>query len=204
MIPPTGRCGEPLRSRRPATGALRNFVSLAVVTLALAGCAAIEEDVRKIFTTEQSGSDIPAPPAPDVQTPARPAVTPPSVTPRPKPSNRAIASAPSDAPSDAPKGEAPTGAGTELSPEAILGLDEIGVARLLGLPGAQHEAPPARIWTYVRDDCAFNVYFYLNLDSETFQALRYDSVPQGTASTDTRECFSQIVAARRQAKGTEG
>ena len=192
-------------SAKPDTSGDRRPVRLVAATLAallLAGCGTVEEDIKSIFSGEEAAAGT-ATASAEAQAAPPPA---PSVRPRLKPTGPAAAPPPiahdaPDAPAPpagaAPSPAAPAQVGSRTStgnPDELIGLEESGVLALLGYPGQLREQPPAKIWTYSADLCQFNIYFYLNLESQTFRALRYESTGRSGASTTSHECYATITA----------
>jgi hypothetical protein len=84
----------------------------------------------------------------------------------------------------------------EVRPQSVVGLTENALARWLGAPANTREESPARIWRYEGIDCAFDVYFYLDLVSREFRALRYEV--KGSSNDDQR-CLQPVFAGRGSA-----
>lgn len=81
-----------------------------------------------------------------------------------------------------------------FDPNTLIGLDRRETARLLGDPTEIRDEPPSRVWIYRSGECAFRIFFYLDLASEEFHALAYE-VTTGDASDEAiKACLSRIEA----------
>ena len=138
---------------------------------------------------------------------------PPVAMPRTKPGQTIakVETAPVAPPAAAtPENEAPakaaatTDATPDADPEDLVGMDEPMVEATLGLPSTARDVPPAIIWHYLANDCVVSVYFYLNLESQVFQVLRYEIVPRTTATIDGATCYQSLNQARRMSRRQEG
>jgi hypothetical protein len=88
-----------------------------------------------------------------------------------------------------------------FNPDGLIGLNQDETRHLLGGPTSTREEPPARVWIYESTDCSLHVFFYLDLASQTFQALAYDVKTKDESDHSTRACLVQLqteyVARRR-------
>jgi hypothetical protein len=103
-----------------------------------------------------------------------------------EPSLAAVPSSPGDPPLPVP----PV---AEARPERVVGLTENALAQWLGPPANTREESPARVWRYEGIGCAFDVFFYLDLVSREFRALRYEV--KGSSNDDQR-CLQPVFAGR--------
>lgn len=99
-----------------------------------------------------------------------------------------IASLPT--PADLPP---PVDPAQEVRPQRVVGLTENALAQWLGPPANTREESPARVWRYEGIECAFDVFFYLDLVSREFRALRYEV--KGSSNDDQR-CLQPVFAGR--------
>jgi hypothetical protein len=136
----------------------------------------------------------PPPPAPPPPQPAMPAAVTrlPSPPPRkpPPPQGPSLARLP-----PATEGEpapAPTG-----SFDQLVGLDQPQVAALLGEPDASADAPPATIWRYGDTTCDVDIYFYLDLQSQTMRALHYEVRNHDLSERPDQRCYDALAGERR-------
>ena len=181
---------------RPSLAVLRRWSAKLAIIGALtlvSGCADWEKDFKNLITSDDlladSDTDDGAQVDFDVEN-AEPA--PPPLLPKERP--------------DKPTSDQVTAVEEPplADPEQLIGLDERGVEMILGPPGTEREVPPAKIWQYSVIDCVISVYFYLNLESQAFQALRYEIVPRPGSPLEGRECYAQLEASRRTVQKNEG
>jgi hypothetical protein len=170
-----------------------------------------------------TGCVAPAPPPPpQAALPAPPAEPLPKPPPRKPPAPSTAAAAPSAAPSTpveaaalepeaAPPAEDPPPqlAAIEPPPPAqpppaptprptrLIGLNQPEVAQLLGEPQSRAEAPPATIWRYDSSNCALDVYFYLDLQSQAMRALHYEVRSHDAAERSAQRCYETLLSERR-------
>lgn len=85
-----------------------------------------------------------------------------------------------------------------LEPQALVGLGEDDVNRLLGKPGELRNDPPAMVWQYVAGDCRLDLFFYLDLKSQDFRALAYSFDPKANTDGAKRACLDKIQEAYRE------
>jgi hypothetical protein len=162
---------------------------IALVLLA-AGCSGWEDDLRQLVSTE----DVTTMNDADVER---------------HPTNEPVPPQPPTVPTTKPTQPAHDSASAMLEkgpadPDDLIGLNERAVESILGAPGVKRDVPPAKIWQYSVIDCVVSVYFYLNLESQDFQALRYEIVPRPGAPVDGKECYAQLEARQREAKNYDG
>ncbi|MCP4328557.1 MAG: hypothetical protein GY791_09000 [Alphaproteobacteria bacterium] len=178
-------------SRFGGRGTAKHAVAVAAILL-LAGCEGWKEDIRSIVAyggDEDNSSELA-----DRHPEELKETPPPSIVPKPRP-DLGITQGP-----DAFSADDAYGA----DPEELIGRNERQVKATLGTPAAQRDVPPAKIWHYSEDDCVISVYFYLNLESQVFQALRYEIVERPRSAIEGRECYAMLVASRRQPQKREG
>jgi hypothetical protein len=127
------------------------------------------------------------------QTTAPAAVTalplPPPRKPTPPGPNLARLPPPSAAPGAEPAG--PAGF------DRLIGLDQPHVADLLGDPHSRAESPPATIWQYAGTDCEVDVYFYLDLQSQTMRVLHYEVRSHDLPERSVQRCYDALASERR-------
>jgi hypothetical protein len=169
--------------------------ALAAATLALAGCVA-----------------TPPSPPPQAALPSAPAAPLPKPPPRKPPPPSAAPAAAAEEPAAAPAPPAPEVAA--LPPPApvqppsapaaplprldrLIGLNQPEVAQILGEPKSRAEAPPATIWRYDASDCALDVYFYLDLQSQAMRALHYEVRSHDAAERSAQRCYETLLDERR-------
>lgn len=183
---------------------------LLLAVLLLAGCPGTTD----VPTASLPGAAVPtartplAIPVPKVK-PAPPPALPPVVegvssAPPPEAPSDAITQpvrlpdAVSNAVSTAAPGTVPIAVPTAvptLDPRTIVGLDQVQTRRLLGIPAATEEAPPAKVWRYAKGDCTLEVFFFMDMTSaKDFRALSYDMKSSQNVPDHDNRCFAQLVA----------
>jgi hypothetical protein len=159
--------------------------------------------------------DIAAPPAVDANLPVPPPrkPAPPSTviarlppgeqqpeSPAPGPAP-AQAVPPREAAPEAPSGRAPEPQAA-VPPRAsgafdrLIGLDQQHMVALLGSPRQRAESAPATIWRYSGPQCELDVYFYLDLQSQTLRALHYEVRSHEPSERPTKPCYDELVGER--------
>jgi len=131
---------------------------------------------------------------PPVQTAAPAAVTalpppPPRKPPPPAAPGPDLARLPPPADEVAPAG----GAGFDR----LIGFDQSHVTELFGDPRTRADSPPATIWQYAGTDCEVDVYFYLDLQSQTMRVLHYEVRSHDLPERSVQRCYDALVSERR-------
>lgn len=81
------------------------------------------------------------------------------------------------------------------TPEALVGLSEGEMAKLLGTPVSREEASPGRVWRYAKGGCRLDVFFFMDMtQSQDFRALSYDMKSNPNGPDSDRQCFAQLLA----------
>lgn len=81
--------------------------------------------------------------------------------------------------------------------EQLVGLDQPHVAALLGEPETRADAPPASIWRYAGATCDVDIYFYLDLQSQTMRALHYEVRSHDLSDQPAQRCYDVLARERR-------
>lgn len=97
--------------------------------------------------------------------------------------------------------ELPTEAGDGKAPdiEKLVGLDFDATQALLGEPALDEVQPPARVWAYNGTGCVLNIFFYPNVDGQSYRALTYEVKGAEDTPERVRQCFAELV---QEKKGT--
>ncbi len=132
--------------------------------------------------------ETPPPASPEAE--AAPAVAPP-----------AAAREPAAAPEPAPPETAALPPEPEIDddPARLLGLDEVGLAKLLGQPDLKRREPPAEIWQYRGGSCVFDVFLYAQAGAAAANGPRvtYLEARDGAARRiAARACLNELLRAR--------
>jgi hypothetical protein len=150
-----------------------NLTVATVAVLALSGCEAMN---AALYTHKTESA--PAPVEYPAQTNAAPVSTPTAdLRPGVKP------------PSPLPK----------VDPKSLVGKNQGDVRDILGPPTMTQNAAPATIWRYSTQTCSFDVFFYMDLGTNTLRALTYDAKPTDAGSNDeiASQCLGAIQSTNR-------
>ena len=150
----------------------------------LGGCTVLH-DVRDWFSREQK----PAIPV-SVKPVAVPPEPPPTQLPKPKPAAR-----------EPVKPEKPERL-AEVDPNSLIGLDPPNVEKLLGSPTRVSKSDISLVWTFSAPSCSFQIFFYPDLKTSAFHALKYGGVDgNGTQLATSELCIRGILTAKTNAPG---
>ena len=105
------------------------------------------------------------PPPAAVEAPAPVRVRPPVPRPKPEPPT-------AEAPEPSP------GVMRQSAPVVLAGLDAEAVRGLLGPPVHETDTAPTRVWRYVAEGCAVDVYFVFDVAENAFRALHAETPPR--------------------------
>jgi hypothetical protein len=78
-----------------------------------------------------------------------------------------------------------------IDPKSLVGKNQSDIRDLLGPPTTTQNAAPATIWRYSAQSCALDVFFYMDLGTNTLRALTYDSKHTEAGAND--EAVSQCL-----------
>jgi hypothetical protein len=144
-----------------------------------------------------------SPPLEAPEAAAAPALAPPAET--AEPAATAPAGGGETAEPPAPEPAAPETAALPAEPEIdddparLLGLDDAGLAELLGQPDLKRREPPAEIWQYRGGSCVFDVFLYAPAGTAAAGGPRvtYLEARDGAARRiATRACLNELLRAR--------
>jgi hypothetical protein len=89
---------------------------------------------------------------------------------------------------------------TIIDPGQLIGLEPGAVQKLLGAPAQVRNDEFAREWVYAASGCSFRVFFYPNIKTASFRALKYGSDDGNGELIDTSDlCIRHILTARNDA-----
>jgi hypothetical protein len=152
---------------------IRPWGATAVVVLGLSACSlseSVDLDIFNVKTQDQGA-------APDGSGQARSGEA--QIPPMPRRKPPEVAALPAGA--------------LDVDPELVVGLDFIATEALLGVPAAQVEQPPAKIWAYDGGHCVLNVFFYPSLGDNVFRVLTYE-VTSGEHAAGSRKPGAKLGA----------
>lgn len=76
--------------------------------------------------------------------------------------------------------------------KTIIGESENGVKALFGAPHDVVPKFPGHIWKYATDVCDMDIFFYLDIASDTYRVLTLDITPE----TETENCYGSLANAK--------
>ena len=170
---------------------VRTFVVSLVAIAAssvLGGCA-ILHDVGQWFH-----HDTPPPPA--IATPVETPPPPPTQVPKPKPAVREAARP------EKPEKPEKLERLAEVDPNTLIGLDPPTVEKVLGTPSKISKSDISLVWTFSAPNCSFQIFFYPDLKTSAFHALKYGGIDGNGAQLAMSEvCIRGILTAKTNAPG---
>ena len=86
-----------------------------------------------------------------------------------------------------------------IDPKSLVGLAPAAVEKLLGAPSSVSKGDPSLVWTYAGQGCAFQIFFYPDLKTASFHALKYGSTGGGNDPPDS--CIRGILTVRSNGPG---
>lgn len=111
--------------------------------------------------------------------------------PLPRPEDEVPPPKPARVPRPGPQSEA-------VQPETLIGHGPDRVTDLLGTPAEVREEPPATVWVYNHGECKLEVFFYMDMESESLRSLAID-VKGGVASEATKQaCLARFLSQPEQ------
>ena len=120
-----------------------------------------------------------------------PTEPPPTQLPKPKPFAREPA-----------KPEKPPERLAEVDPNTLIGLDPPAVEKLLGSPSRVSKSDISLVWTFSAPSCSFQIFFYPDLKTSAFHALKYGGADGNGAQLAMSElCIRGILTAKSNAPG---
>lgn len=175
------------RASGPSTS---NFTAACIAVAAsfnLGGCTVLH-DVRDWLARDQKPA-VPVAVKPVVVPPEPP----PTQLPKPKPAAREPVAA---------KPEKPPERLAEVDPNTLIGLDPPTVEKLLGSPTRVSKSDISLVWTFSAPSCSFQIFFYPDLKTSAFHALKYGGVDGNGAQLAMSElCIRGILTAKTNAPG---
>jgi len=118
----------------------------------------------------------------------------PKAAPAPPPA-RAVAPRPAARPDRAERKLA------KLSPDTLVGLTPPAVGQLLGKPAETREDAMMIRWTYTTQNCSLNVFFYPDIATGSFRALKYNVTGTKIRTGHGHGCTNYLMMARSDESG---
>lgn len=89
--------------------------------------------------------------------------------------------------------------------ENLLDKDFADVVALLGDPSSKQDQSPGEMWLFAATDCTLRLFFYPQVESESFRVLSYQAV-SAEGDYAAQECLDILMAERRDsnAVGEDG
>lgn len=81
--------------------------------------------------------------------------------------------------------------------DGLVGLDFDATEALLGEPALDEVQSPARVWAYAGRGCVLSIFFYPNVDGQSYRALTYEVKGAGDTPEQRRQCFAELVQERK-------
>jgi len=81
-----------------------------------------------------------------------------------------------------------------FDPATLVGLDKSQTVARLGRPTSVRSKPPATVWRYAGTRCAMEVFFYMDLQSQSFRALAYEVITPKPGEKARKACLAEINA----------
>ena len=128
-----------------------------------------------------------APPPPVVQTP------------RPKPP---VPAAVHEAPPPKPDKPEKLERLASVDPNSLIGMEPATVERLLGSPSKITKSQLSLVWIYAGAGCAFQIFFYPDVKTSAFHALKYGGLDgSGGTLVTSQPCIRDILVSKTNAPG---
>ena len=81
-----------------------------------------------------------------------------------------------------------------FDPNRLIGLNYDEATSVAGKPADTRDEPPASVWRYRVEECFVDVYFYMDMGTQTFRALAYEVKPS-KASPEIRKACAEMARA---------
>lgn len=169
------------KSWRPATAALLAF--------ALSGCGAVyfpweqaKAPATVPVTVKEAGKETNAT-APQPNDAIKTQTSEKTAKPKPKPAPAAKLTE---------QVELPREAAPSRHPNDLVGRDEAAVSSMIGKPASTRNDGSAMIWSYRATGCALDVFFFLDVQSNTRRVLSYDLKADSPDVDAADRCYAQF------------
>ena len=88
-----------------------------------------------------------------------------------------------------------------LAPDSLVGLTPPAIGQLLGKPAETREDAMMIQWTYTMQNCSLNVFFYPDIATGSFRALKYNIASVKDRSGHGHDCTNYLIMARSDESG---
>lgn len=88
-----------------------------------------------------------------------------------------------------------------LTPDSLVGLTPPAIGQLLGKPAETREDAMTIQWTYTMQNCSLNVFFYPDIATGSFRALKYNIAGTKGRSGHGHDCTNYLIMARSDESG---
>jgi hypothetical protein len=79
-----------------------------------------------------------------------------------------------------------------VEPVDVVGLSEDETVGLLGEPDGRTWHPPSRVLRYASNGCTVDIYFYLDVAKDSFQALQIKAPESTTDESALQTCLGKV------------
>jgi hypothetical protein len=86
-----------------------------------------------------------------------------------------------------------------VDPKVLIGKNQTEAEAVLGPPSVVQNAPPATIWQYRVNGCTLDLFFYMDMGSNSLKALAYDAkLAEAVANEDAiAQCVGLVQVTNR-------
>lgn len=89
-----------------------------------------------------------------------------------------------------------------VDPNSLIGLEPPAVEKLLGSPSKITKSDLSLVWVYSGAGCAFQIFFYPDVKTSAFHALKYGGIDGvGGSLMTSQPCIRDILVAKTNAPG---
>lgn len=88
-----------------------------------------------------------------------------------------------------------------LAPDTLVGLTPPAIGQLLGKPAETQEDAMMIRWTYTTQNCSLNVFFYPEIATGSFRALKYNVAETKGRPGHGHGCTNDLMMARSDESG---
>jgi hypothetical protein len=89
-----------------------------------------------------------------------------------------------------------------VEPDSLIGMEPPAIEKILGSPTRVSQSDVSLVWTYAGTGCSFQIFFYPDLKSSTFHALKYGGTDgSGGPMLTSQTCIRDILTSKISAPG---